>query len=105
MQIDDFMIEEMAYVIYKFYEDEGDNPDDGPSLKAQECARRMAIIAKYGLGDCMLVDDFYDDVEAGFFNSYDGDGVVVDKLGNELCGVWDDTTIPDEAAYVIWFNK
>lgn len=103
--INDFMIEEMAYVIYQFYEDEGDNPNDGPSLKAQECARRMAIVAKYGFGDCMSVDDFYDEVNAGGFTSYDGDGVVVDKLGNELCGVWEEKTIPENAAYVIWFNK
>lgn len=105
MKINDFTIEEMAYVIYQFYEDEGDNPNDGPSLKAQECARRMAIIAKYGVGDCMSVDDFCDEVNAGGFTSYDGDGVVVDKLGNELCDVWDGTPIPEEAAYVIWFNK
>ena len=105
MQINDFMIDEMAYVIYQLYEDEGDNPNDGPSLKAQECARRMAIVAKYGFGDCISVDDFCDEVNAGGFTSYDGDGVVVDKFGNELCGVWEGKTIPEEAAYVIWFNK
>ena len=105
MEINDFMIDEMAYVIYQFYEDEGDNPDDGPSLKAQECARRIAIIAKYGLGHCMSVDDFCEAVNAGCFIPYDGDGIVLDEHGNELCGVWEGKPIPENAKYVLWFNK
>ena len=104
MKITDSMVENIAWCIYQSYE-EDDMKFDSPSPKAKECAHQIAIIAKYGYGDCFTVEEFCEVVDCGGFNSYDGDGIFVDENGNELSGVWEDKEIPENAKYVLWFNK
>lgn len=69
-----------------------------------ECMQALAIVARYGFGDCYRVKDFMAEVHRGMFTPYDGDGDFYDENGNQVGNVWDGY-IPENAKFVLWFNK
>ena len=76
---------------------------DSPYMDA---ARAALIVANKGFGDCYPIDDFKDAVKDSTFTAYDGTGVVVDEDGNEIERFnWRTQEIPDNAKFVMWFNK
>ena len=69
-----------------------------------ECMQALAIVARYGFGDCYRIKDFMEEVHRGMFTPYDGDGNFYDENGNQVGNVWDGD-IPENAKFVLWFNK
>lgn len=60
------------------------------------------------IGDVFTLDEFIECVEAGFFNSYDGDGYFHDGDNETNMNVWDDSWTWDDVKdypYVCWYNK
>ena len=97
----DYTIKDMAWTLAHFFDDELSNVSEEKMLS---CARAMLFVGMRGYGDCYPLQDFIDAVETGMFTPYDGNGYFVDKNGKEICDVWVNE-IPDEAEYVMWFNK
>ena len=58
-------------------------------------------------GDIFLIKDFVRSALAGYFIPYDGTGYYADFNGNEIGNInWDNPSdYPEEAVYVIWYNK
>ena len=95
-------IENTAWTIYNFYPKA--SKDCAPDKHMYDCARAILIVQREGYGDCMLAEEFFEAVDCGGFNPYDGDGYFCDEDGNELGGVWEDD-IPEGTKFVMWFNK
>ena len=56
--------------------------------------------------DSHPIDDFKDAVKNSTFTTYDGTGIVVDEDGNKIEHFnWRTQEIPDNAKFVMWYNK
>ena len=103
-----FLIEDMAWVLHNFTSYLNNHPDDF-SAKI-DCANAMWIISQKGYGDIYMIDDFLELVEEGYVIDYDGSGHWCDDEGNELgsirCDVdWLKENKPEDAKFILWFNK
>lgn len=101
-KIDKYTIEDMAWTAKIFFPDLCDLEPDEKLLK---CMRALLIVAKVGYGQCYSVKDFISYVEQGYFIPDDGTGYFCDKDGKEICGVWSSEKVPENAEFVMWFNK
>ena len=103
-------VEDMAWTFGNFYPEFTEkmyhttNWDTEWDPEFLKCMKALAIVAKYGFGDCYSLDDFMEEVRAGMFTPYDGDGYFYDGEGNQVGNVWD-SYIPENAEFVLWFNK
>ena len=75
-----------------------------------EYAKALIINAQIGYGLVFVIEDFIEDVRAGGFIDYDGQGEALDKDGNRMgyisCNVRDLQGWQKKGArYVAWFNK
>ena len=100
-------VEDMAWTFSHFFPEIGEEMYDANKCQwAPEflkCMKALAIVARYDFGDCYNIDDFMEEVRTGMFTSYDGDGYFYDGEGNQVGNVWD--SIPENAEFVLWFNK
>lgn len=101
-QINDYTVKDMAWTLMHFYPDLCDLEPDEKLLKAM---RAVAITAKVGYGDCFPVENFMAYEKARIFIPYDGSGYFCDENGNEICSVWSSDEVPENAKFVMWFNK
>ena len=107
-----WLVEDIAWTLRNFqdkivkWEQEKtylDRFEDSPYMDA---ARAALIVADKGFGDCYPIDDFKDTVKDNTFTTYDGTGVVVDEDGNKIEHFnWRTQKIPDNAKFVMWYNK
>ncbi len=118
LNINEWLIKDVAFTLKNFKTkiDEWEhasisermkNEDKNPYLLAANAA---LITANHGFGDCFSIDDFIKMVEEGYLIDYDGIGRWVDFQGNELGKIhcdanWLKDNIPEEAKFVMWFNK
>ena len=80
-----------------------DRFEDSPYMDA---ARAALIVVNKGFGCCYPIDDFKDEVKDNTFTTYDGTGVVVDEDGNKIEHFnWRTQEIPDNAKFIMWYNK
>ena len=114
----DMTIEDVAWTIHNFKDDilewenldihgKINNEDKNPYYKIANAA---LIVANKGFGDCYDINDFINQVKEKFFTNYDGTGRFVDKDGNDLGTIncdanWLCKHIPDDAAFIMWYNK
>lgn len=89
------------------WEERVDKEKDDPYVLMAYAA---LITLKSGCGECFTINDFIKEVEEGNFVNYDGHGVFVDMFGNRLAGTrcnaeWLKANKPDNAAFVMWYNK
>lgn len=100
--------EDMAWSFSNFYPEIAEKMyDNGKSEwdpKFLECMQALAIVVKNDFGDCWPIDAFMEEVHCGMFTSYDGSGYFYDEDGNQVGNVWD-SYIPENAKFVLWFNK
>lgn len=83
------------------------NPDQDPYKQA---AHAMLITAKIGYGDCYPIDTFIERVMDGSFIDDDGSGYFVNAEGNKISSIICDTKwlqdhIPEDAKFIMWYNK
>lgn len=108
-----WLVEDVAWTLKNFqdkivkWEEECKNHymdfEDSPYIDA---ARAALIVADEGFGDCYPIDDFKKAVKGNTFTTYDGIGVVVDEDGNKIEHFnWRTQEIPDNAKFVMWYNK
>lgn len=107
-----WLVEDIAWTLKNFqnkivkWEQEKtylDHFEDSPYMDA---ARAALIVADKGFGDCYPIDDFKDAVKNSTFTTCDGTGVVVDEDGNKIEHFnWSTQKIPDNAKFVMWYNK
>lgn len=60
------------------------------------------------IGEVFTLDEFIECVDAGFFNSYDGDGYFHDGENETDMNVWSDNWAWNDVKdfpYVCWYNK
>lgn len=104
----EFTAEDMAWSFGNFYPEIAEKMYDKVrgewDPKLLECMRALAIVARYDFGDCYRIKDFMEEVHRGMFTPYDGDGYFYDGDGNQVGNVWD-SYIPENAEFVLWFNK
>ena len=104
-----FAPEDMAWTFSNFYPQFADlmYDDNTDNWKPEflSCMKALAIVAENGLGDCYSLDAFIDSMDVGMFTPYDGDGDYLDENGNAICGIWTVHKPPENAKYVMWFNK
>ena len=92
-----WLVEDVAWTLKNF---------QNKIVKWEDAARAALIVADKGFGDCYPIDDFKDAVKDSTFTAYDGTGVVIDEDGNEIERFnWRTQEIPDNAKFVMWFNK
>ena len=102
----EFMAEDMAWTFDSFYPDFADTMYDGKwNPEFLNCMKALVIVAKNGFGSCYFIDSFLDSVKAGMFTPYDGVGKFLDENGDSICDVWSVDEVPNNAKFVLWFNK
>ena len=112
IRIDSFLVEDIAWTLKNFqdkivkWEQERTYLDRFKDSPYMDAARAALIVANKGFGICYPIDDFKDAVKDKTFIAYDGTGVVVDENGNEIEHFnWHTQKIPDNAKFVMWYNK
>ena len=112
LKIDEWLIDDVKYTIKNFqdkfiqYAKIPDSKEDPYEL----VANAALIVARIGYGECFCISDIIEAVREGFFIGADGIGDWVDKEGNHLgeiyCNVkWLEENKPENAAFIMWYNK
>lgn len=55
-------------------------------------------------GDVFTTDEFWDLVEGGMFNEYDGEGYYHDGIAETDLSVWN-PRVGEGMPYICWYNK
>ena len=116
MKINDFLIEDIAWTLRNFttkikeWEDTHSWERNYNKDPYKQAAHAMLITTKIGFGDCYPIDMFIENVRDGNFIDYDGSGYFVNAEGNKIssimCNVkWLQDNIPEDAKFIMWFNK
>ena len=115
---DRFIVEDVTWTLKNFskkikewenlsWEERMEKEKDDPYVLMAYAA---LITIKSKCGECFAIDDFIELVADGSFIDYDGHGVFVDLFGNKICGLtgnteWLKNNQPDNAAFIMWYNK
>lgn len=116
IKIDNFLIKDITWTLKNFSIKIKEweaipiwerNPDQDPYKQA---ANAMLITAKIGFGDCYPIDTFIEHVRDGSFIDDDGSGYFVnaegDKISSIICDAkWLQNHIPENAKFIMWYNK